>query len=397
MTIRVLLFSFYFRPDLSPGSFRANALAEALSNQNATVEVITSSPNRYSSHKVEAAEFEQLPGILIRRIPVPSHTGGMGSQARMYLHYAKAAVDWGRRSKADVVVATTGRMFTATVAAFVARTLRKPLYIDVRDIFVDTIQDVLPRPAFLLLRPILRAIERYTFGRASLLNLVSPGFIPYFSERFPNVPFEVRTNGIDDQFLVTPAGPEQVQVDRTGPLKVVYAGNIGEGQGLHRILPPAAQRLSSEVEFIVYGDGGRVTALREACVAHSVRNVAIHAPVSRNELTAIYGSGDALLVHLNAHRAFLKVLPSKLFEYGATGRPILAGVSGAAAELIRSDLPDAALFEPLDVEALVAAVRTIDRFGQPPDRSAFLKKYSRRAISRDMAGSILALADNRTG
>jgi glycosyltransferase involved in cell wall biosynthesis len=393
VTRKVLLFSFYFRPDLSPGSFRATALADALRRQGAEVEVITSSPNRYASPKVEASAHETAPGLAIRRLPVSSHSGGMASQVRMYRGFAKPALALAGRAKVDVVAVTTGRMFTATLAAFTARQLRKPLYVDVRDIFVDTIQDVLPRPAFLVLSPLLRVIERYTFGRATLLNLVSPGFVPYFQKRFPMVPFEVRTNGVDDLFLdaLASAGPA-APPNGDGPLRIVYAGNVGEGQGLHHILPAAAHALAGEAEFHIYGDGGRIQALRDACEAAHVSNVVINQPIARKELAAVYESADALLVHLNAHPAFLKVLPSKLFEYGATGRPIIAGVDGAAADFIRSELPDAALFAPLDVAALVATVRALPRGGPPPGRAGFLAKYSRATISDDMASSILALA-----
>lgn len=395
MKRRVLLFSFYFRPDLSPGSFRASALADALAARGADVEIITSSPNRYASHKVEAPAHEEMPGLSIRRLPVPAHSGGMASQARMYRRFARPAVSLGLRSGADVVAVTTGRMFTATLAAFVARRLKKPLYIDVRDIFVDTIQDVLPRPAFLLLVPLLRAIERYTFGGATLLNLVSPGFVPYFRERFPGVPFEVRTNGVDDLFLNGLSSAVETQPSHGVPLRIVYAGNVGEGQGLHHILPAAARELGQEAEFVIYGDGGRIQALRDACAAAGASNVVIREPVARRELASIYESADALFVHLNAHRAFLKVLPSKLFEYGATGRPIIAGVSGAAADFMRADLPDAALFAPLDAAGLVSAVRALRKSGAAPDRASFVEKYARAAISREMAESILSLCGKR--
>ena len=47
-----------------------------------------------------------------------------------------------------------------------------------------------------------------------------------------------------------------------------------------------------------------------------------------------------LFIHLNAYPAFEKVLPSKIFEYAATGKPILAGVSGYSADFIRNNLKD---------------------------------------------------------
>ena len=51
------------------------------------------------------------------------------------------------------------------------------------------------------------------------------------------------------------------------------------------------------------------------------------------------GSTDVLFLHLNDYSAFRKVIPSKIFEYAATGKPIVAGVSGYAAEFLRHENP----------------------------------------------------------
>ena len=51
-------------------------------------------------------------------------------------------------------------------------------------------------------------------------------------------------------------------------------------------------------------------------------------PVSRSDLFDEYKNADVLFLHLNDYAAFRKVLPSKIFEYAATGKPILAGVAG---------------------------------------------------------------------
>ena len=70
-------------------------------------------------------------------------------------------------------------------------------------------------------------------------------------------------------------------------------------------------------------------------------------PVKRDELIEIYQSADVLFLHLNDFDAFKKVLPSKIFEYAATGKPIWAGVAGYAAEFITSKIENSAVFFPL--------------------------------------------------
>ena len=51
-----------------------------------------------------------------------------------------------------------------------------------------------------------------------------------------------------------------------------------------------------------------------------------------------YDKASILFLHLNDYEAFYKVLPSKIFEYATTGKPIIAGVNGFAKDVI-SKLP----------------------------------------------------------
>jgi hypothetical protein len=85
------MLSFYFRPDLSAGSFRASALVETLLQtmpDNAHIDVVTTLPNRYSTYCKNAAELEQHPRLTVHRISLPAHQSGMADQSIAFLKYA---------------------------------------------------------------------------------------------------------------------------------------------------------------------------------------------------------------------------------------------------------------------------------------------------------------------
>ena len=105
-----------------------------------------------------------------------------------------------------------------------------------------------------------------------------------------------------------------------------------------------------------------------------------------------YREADILFLHLNDHAAFHKVLPSKIFEYAATGKKILAGVAGHAADFLRTEVPDAELFAPCDAAGMVAALDRLIAAEAPVDREAFHKTFARKAIMRRMAQDVLDLA-----
>jgi glycosyltransferase involved in cell wall biosynthesis len=387
--LKVLVLSFYYAPDLCAGSFRTTALIEQLKQQpNAEVEVITTMPNRYASFEASAKEFEHTDNVTVRRIVLPSHKSGMLDQIKSFASFYKQANKLISGKKYDLVFATSSRLFTAFLGARIAKRINAPLYLDIRDIFVDTLKDVLSPKVIFLLKPILTLVENYTFSAAQHINLVSKGFESYFVNRFKNANYSWFTNGIDKEFLNTET-PVESKLSEHAHLTVLYAGNIGEGQGLNTIIPELAKLTGVQYQFKVIGDGGRKAALVEA--SQGIANISFHPPVNREQLIKEYLNADILFLHLNDYPAFEKVLPSKIFEYAAVGKPILAGVSGYAAEFINKEVDNAEVFYPSNHQQAATALATL-KLGQT-NRDNFISKYTRINIMNEMANSIVSYGD----
>jgi len=389
--MKILLLSFYYAPDLSAGSFRTTALVKALLEQlpeTAEIDLITTLPNRYQSFSSEAPEQEEHDRLRIRRVKLPPHQSGMADQARAFTTYAKKVLALTHGEDYQLVYGTSSRLMTAALSAYVAKKKRAPLYLDIRDIFVDTIKDVLPRKAAFAARPVFSLLERWTMQRAAVINLVSQGFRDYFQSRYPAQKLSFFTNGIDEVFIAAGESPN-VQPIEEGPAKVLYAGNMGEGQGLHAIVPELAKRLERKVNFRLIGDGGRRPQLEQRMKDLGCTNVELLPPVKRDELLREYQSADILFLHLNDYDAFRKVLPSKIFEYAAMGKPVWAGVAGYAAEFLQSEVDNAAVFPPCDVEQAVSSFASLQLCDVK--RTEFIRKYARDNIMRDMAADILKL------
>lgn len=386
--MKILILSLYFRPDLSAGSFRATALVNAIKESAPTAEirVVTTLPNRYRSFVVEAPEFESAGGVSIMRIPLPSHRSGMFDQSRAFVSFARNALRAVKNERFDLVFATSSRLMTAALGGWIARRKNAALYLDIRDIFVDTIKDVLPPRVSRVVRPAFELLERWTINRADKVNLVSEGFRHYFERRYPTQSFSFYTNGIDDEFLAA-APMEASEVKDHKPLVALYAGNLGEGQGLHAILPELGRRTAGTIHFKVFGDGGRKGQLLLALQGAAVANVDVFPPIPREKLIEEYRKADILFLHLNNHDAFRKVLPSKVFEYAALGKPIWAGVPGFSADFVGREIDNSAVFPPCDVTAAISALERLIIQDKP--RATFLERFSRTAICRDMAADIL--------
>jgi glycosyltransferase involved in cell wall biosynthesis len=389
---RIVYLTFYFEPDLCAGSFRNTPLAIELAKQahgkKIIVDVYTTLPNRYSTFEQSAPEFEELGNLRIHRIPLPPHKSGMLDQVFSFKKFYSEVIKLNKNKRADLVFASSSRLFTAFLGYTIAKKNQAPLYLDIRDIFVDTISDVFKSKILKLgILPLLRMIEERTFNYAKHINLISGGFRSYFS-KFRNTEFTFFTNGIDEEFLELI--PVVVQKDEVGSKKkIVYAGNIGEGQGLHKVIPLAAKELGSEFEFIIIGDGGTKKLLQDEIHKFSISNVVIRNPVNRKDLQGIYNGADYLFIHLNDYPAFRKVLPSKIFELATFGKPIIAGVSGYAAEFIRNEVSNSFVFEPCNSKQLVDYLRT-DMGSNSIERKDFKLKFRRSIINKMMAESILS-------
>ena len=389
---RIVYLTFYYEPDLCAGSFRNTPLAIELAKQarekDIIVDVYSTLPNRYSSFKQSALEFEELGNLRIHRISLPPHKSGMLDQVFSFKKFYSEVIKLNKNKRADLVFASSSRLFTAYLGFSIAKKSDAPLYLDIRDIFVDTMSDVFKSKILKFgLLPLLKLIEIRTFNYAKHINLISGGFKSYFS-KFSNTEFTFFTNGIDEEFFeTTPSIEKSEKVDFRKT--IVYAGNIGEGQGLHKVIPQAAKELGSEFEFIIIGDGGTKKLLKDEIENLLISNVVLENPVNRKVLQGIYNDADYLFIHLNDYPAFRKVLPSKIFELATFGKPIIAGVSGFAAEFIKNEVSDSFVFEPCNSKQLVDFLKS-DILSNKIDRNEFKLKYRRSNINNLMAKSILS-------
>ena len=168
---------------------------------------------------------------------------------------------------------------------------------------------------------------------------------------------------------------------------ILYAGNIGEGQGLEKILPDLSLYLKGW-NFKVIGAGGTLHKLSSEIIKRQIKNINLISPISRQELIKKYFEADILFLHFNSYVSFEKVLPSKIFEYAATGKPILAGVNGFSKYFINKEIVNAICFEPCNIEDAIKSFGKLKLKNTP--RKKFIKKYSRNKQMELLAKDVIS-------
>jgi hypothetical protein len=92
-------------------------------------------------------------------------------------------------------------LFTAYLGYKIAKQKSVKYYLDIRDIFLDSIREMVSNKIIKSLSLLfLNYIEKITFKNAVHINLISGGFNGYF-EKYKNPGRTNFPNGIDEEFL----------------------------------------------------------------------------------------------------------------------------------------------------------------------------------------------------
>ena len=122
----------------------------------------------------------------------------------------------------------------------------------------------------------------------------------------------------------------------------------------------------------------------------NIDNIKILPPVSRTKLIHYDKNADILFLHLNNIPAFRRLLPSKIFEYAALGKPIVAGLSGYSAKFMKDNLPYANIFNSGDIEGACLSILKVSTLSVPDNVIVdFIQHYSRESIMDKMAEHLL--------
>ncbi|MGF1721655.1 glycosyltransferase family 4 protein [Vibrio kyushuensis] len=382
---RLLILSFHYTPDLSACSFRTEALVKHLSEAYPDVEIdlVTTFPSRYVSYCPSCADGSPYPNVNIYRVEVPFIYTGVGFVSEMlsFSYFAAKAKAHVKSRDYDLVFGTSAKLATATLARFLANKKSAKLYLDIRDLFVDNIKDMFPRFFGAVFLPVFKKIEFYTFKDVDRLNIVSDGFLAHVGKYVSDERLRSFTNGIDENFTQLPDRPRYCQ-----SINILYAGNIGRAQSLEKIIPKLASIEGLSINITVVGDGRNAKQLEIILSERNIQNVTLHRPVSRNELIQYYQQADILFLHLDDCECLTRVIPSKVFEYAATGLPMLCGVNGYTKEFIEQNIPNAITFRPNDVDDCVQNFKALSL--GITKREEFSYKYSRRKIMQAMTKDI---------
>ncbi len=375
--MKVLIYTHCFYPEhLSALSKRMGDLARVLARAGHEVTIVTAFPNHpygtvypgYGGYLIREEEWEK--GVRVLRCwsyVRPFELGLTRILNQVSLMASMLTLGgWRLRGyRADVVVGISPPLTAALAGALTAKVRRVPFLLDVQDLWPEEAVAVggVRNPVVIRLAA---GVARFLYRNSARILVISEGFAHAIAaqggaaDALRVLPNWVREESFEEH---TPA-----RLPGTG-FKIVFAGTMGLAQGLE-VAVEAAERLAKRgVSFIFVGEGVEKERLLDEALRRGLAHVYFLPAVAQEELPAVLAAADALLVHLRPDEVFEKVIPSKTYEYLAAGRPVLMGVSGEAARLVK-EAGAGITFPSGDPDALVEAV----------ERLASLEERERRVM-----------------
>jgi len=352
--MKILVITQNYPPDLGAGAFRMKALVNELNSRGHKVTVLTGVPNRYDSIEWKSKNENAIERIV--RIKVPKQKGNLFLRGISYsIFFIKAFLKAIKlASDSDAIVATTPQLLVAYIGAIVSHKRKIPLILDVRDLWPDVMLDMNLTQDKSIVYKILKKIELYCYKHADQIVINSPAFFEPIKKLSGKEPILI-TNGIDDELfgLLSEADPIKIE-DQTRYI-ITYAGNVGIAQDLN-VLIKLAKKFEKKYIFRIIGDGSAKEKLMESVIENKIQNIEFINPVPRKKLQQYYKETDAFFVHLKDIDMFKKTIPSKVFEYVATGKPVVYGLKGISRTIMEELQGRQFSFEPSNPNSLKIAL-----------------------------------------
>lgn len=406
--MKILFITDNFPPEVNAPATRTFEHCREWVKLGADVTVITCFPNFpkgevYEGYKNSLYKFEIMEGIKVLRVwSYITSNSGFIKRIFDFISFSITAFAFGLHISTDVIIATSPQFFTALAGRTLAKITRKPWIMEVRDLWPEQILAISEMKRNLLIK-YLEKEAYWCYKSADRIVTVTDSYKKKIIARGINGrKIHIVKNGFSSAGIRL----EKDQIDTTlkkynipDKLIVGYIGTHGLSQNLPFVIE-ALKDFSDlpDVLFLFVGDG----AAKEACISLtrelSITNIRFLPQVEKQEVYRLISRIDIALVPLKKEELFKTVIPSKIFEQAAFGKPILLGVDGEARELIEST-KSGLYFEPENREDFIAQLKVLIENKNIRDQLAhgalqLAKQYSREMLAQEMLHIIKNVGSN---
>lgn len=386
MNKKVLLLSQYFIPDINAASFRIYDLYTALIKEKYDVTVVTAYPQKSVVEDIK--QSRNIHRIKIEKVQKKSFLNYLRNYFGFMFKSIYHVLFKLRKEKYDYIIVTSPPLFVALGGYIISIFKRSKMILDIRDIWPDSAvaAGMLKKGGFLYY--VSKKIERFLYNKSFAISCVSKPMKEYILKESNNDNIHVLYNGITPSLVDKDKDLQFKFRKEKGKISVGYAGNIGIAQNLDIVLSAARILPADKFEFIIIGDGIERKRLELEAIEKKINNIVFTGPLTKKDAMKKLEEMDVLFFSLIESSTFNKTIPSKLFDYMLSNKPIITSISGEGRKILKST-GSALFFNPNSPESLAGILneynsnRHIYDSASKHNRLFVINNYNREKIFRD--------------
>jgi glycosyltransferase involved in cell wall biosynthesis len=327
---------------------RAGILAELMAERGHTVHWWSSSFD-HQLKKQRSDGYQQIayrPHATLHLLPGRAYSSNV-SLARIGNHRDNAAAfaehAAGCAQRPDVILCSYPTLELCEAALEYARPHGIPVVVDVRDLWPDVFEELVPG----VLRPFVRIAlsamyrqSRRVLAGATALTGITPEFVSWGARRAGRAS-RATDRAFAMAYVERPPAPEVMDQARArwqalgvtqGQLNFVFFGSIGRQFDLSTVIAAARQVRDPRARFIICGTGDRLAQYQKE--AADCPNVVFPGWIDAAMIRSLMSMSVAGLAPYHLSDNFNSNIPNKIVEYLAGGLPILTTLSGVPGQLL---------------------------------------------------------------
>lgn len=318
----ILILSNYYPPEKGAAANRIEQMALKLKENGYNVSVICPLANYpkgklFPEYKGRFSVTENRDGITVQRLWIyPSVSKNILIRIVSVLSFSLSLFFYLLFKKTPKkVIVQSPPLLLSFIAVFVLSLKNKKIILNISDLWPLAAIELKVLKTGSLSHKFSLFLERYIYKKATVVLGQSNEILHHVQSFFPEKKCYLYRNFPDHNHLEMKLKTEQDE-----PIKLFYAGLLGIAQGVLELCEKIDVS-HQNCELHLFGDGAERMQIEALIASKKAQNIYFHGMLERKELLEKLQSFDVALVPLKT-RIYGSV-PSKIFEYGALGFPIL--------------------------------------------------------------------------
>jgi glycosyltransferase involved in cell wall biosynthesis len=318
----ILIISNYYPPEKGAAANRIEQLALKLHQNNYRVSVICPLGNYpkgelFPEYKGKFSVNESRDNIAVKRLWIyPSVSKNLVVRIISVLSFSLSLFFYLLFKKTPKkVVVQSPPLLLSFISVFVLSLKNKKIILNISDLWPLAAIELKALKEGSFSHKFSLFLERFIYKKATLIIGQSNEIITHVKSLFPEKKCYLYRNFPDHK-----VEKFDLKFEESQPIKIFYAGLLGIAQGVLEL----SEKLDLDglkIELHIFGDGAEKSQIEALLSSEKGKHIFFHGMMERNELHEKLKTFDIAIVPLKV-RIYGSV-PSKIFEYGALGFPIL--------------------------------------------------------------------------